>query len=237
MTKFPIISNNKLIGVFEKQWLHFLSILVFTIIFYYLSKIGEVTSGYTVFNLSIVFLYWMAYITPIVHQLYVWICWRLQLYYNIINKIFGLKVGFILYAIIFGILFVFRFISVFLLSYANHDSISGLTHVFWLVIIIISPIILYSFYSVKMYFGITRAFGLDHFDPKTHELPLVDKGIYKFVSNGMYWIALLVLFLPGLYYSSFNGLLLAGFNYCYIWVHYYSVEKPDMEKIYSKNKD
>ena len=233
MTNFPIPSTNKVRDIFEKQWINLFLIFVSIILFYYFSLLKESMSGSTVFSLSIVSLYWIAFSIPIIHQLYVWICWRLQLYYNFINSTLGLRFGFFLYAIGFGILFVSRFIFVLLLAIGNQGSLEEFKIIFWILIVVICPVILYSFYSVKEFFGIKRAFGLDHFDPETHKLPMVNKGMYKYVSNSMYWFALLILFLPGLFYASLSGLLIAGFNYSFIWVHYFTVEKPDMRKIYS----
>jgi hypothetical protein len=231
MTDFPITSDNRIKGVFEKQWIHFLSIFVFTIIFYLLTRIDGVVSGTDVFGFSAEQLYWIAFFTPIIHQIIVWFCWRIQLYYNSLNKMFG-KFGFWIYAIIFSIFFVNRLISIILLGIVNQDTLIEYKEFFWILFIILVFPVVYLGYSVKQYFGVVRAFGIDHFDPEYHKLPIVKKGIFKYTNNGMYIFGLLVLYLPGLYYASLGALLIALFNHIFIWIHYYTVEKPDMEKIY-----
>jgi len=232
LTDFPINSDNKLSGVFEKQWIHFLSIIIFTLIFYYLATFSGVIAGNEVFGLSVVQLYWIAFFTPIIHQLIVFTCWRIQLYYNGMNKIFG-KIGFWLYAVLFSLFFVFRLISIIMLAFANQNSLINFREILLISFLILSFPVIYLFYSVTKYFGLVRAFGIDHFDPEYHNLPIVKKGIFKYTNNGMYIFGLLILYLPGLYYASIGALLIAVFNHLFIWVHYYTLEKPDMEKIYN----
>ena len=47
-------------------------------------------------------------------------------------------------------------------------------------------------------------------------------------NEDQYWIL-------GLVFLSQAALLAAMFNHLYIWVHYYSTEKPDMRLIYGKD--
>ena len=42
--------------------------------------------------------------------------------------------------------------------------------------------------------------------------------------------------IPGLLAASNEALLVALFNHIYIWVHYYTTEKPDMQRIYATAK-
>jgi len=91
---------------------------------------------------------------------------------------------------------------------------------------------LYVLYSVLRYFGIARAAGLDHFDPSYHHKPLVKEGIFKYTENVMYIFGLLALWIPGLAATSAPALIAAALTHAYIWVHYYTTEKPDMNRIY-----
>jgi len=89
-------------------------------------------------------------------------------------------------------------------------------------------------YSVLKYFGIDRALGRDHFQPRIYrDMPFVKKGIFQWSSNSMYLFGFLLLWVPGLLLLSKAGLLSALFSHMYIWVHYYFTELPDMKFIYN----
>ena len=62
----------------------------------------------------------------------------------------------------------------------------------------------------------------------------VNKGIFKYTSNGMYLFGFLILWIPGLLLQSKAALIIALFNHIYIWVHYYFTEQPDIKIIYKK---
>ena len=106
----------------------------------------------------------------------------------------------------------------------------------YLMAAIITPFVIYLFYSVKKYFSFERAFGIDHFD-KNYNEPYVKRGIFRYTSNGMYIYGLMVLYLPGLLLLSKAALMVASFNHIYIWVHYYCTERPDMNFIYGKTTE
>jgi protein-S-isoprenylcysteine O-methyltransferase Ste14 len=145
--------------------------------------------------------------------------------------LFG-KSDFLVFSIIFSILFLGRPVSLILLGLSNADSLP--LPFFWRVflsLILLVPTV-YFIHSVKKYFGIKRAFGADHFDPVYRDLPLVTEGIYKYTSNSMYTIGFFSLWIIAILFASKAALLVAGFSHMYIWVHYYTVEKPDMEVIY-----
>ena len=102
--------------------------------------------------------------------------------------------------------------------------------------ILIIPAI-YLFYSVAKYFGMDRAFGIDHFRPEIiKNEPFIKQGIFKYTSNGMYLYGFLILWIPGVLLQSEAALLLALFNHIYIWVHYYFTELPDIKMIYGEEK-
>jgi len=90
----------------------------------------------------------------------------------------------------------------------------------------------YLFYSIGRFFSYNRAVGIDHFDMSYRNKPLVKQGIFKYFKNPMYIFGIAILLIPGLLYSSGAALLVAIFSQVYIWVHYYTTEKPDMKRIY-----
>ena len=176
-------------------------------------------------------LFWFAILVPVVHQAYVWITWRLELKYSLISK----KFGFRLYLIGFFALFLSRFVSLVLIGWADEGSL-GLDpeqRVFLTLGLLVPG--LYAMYSVKRYFGLSRAAGADHFESKYQSMPAVKKGIFRFTSNGMYLYAFLLFWAIATSFSSNAALIVAFFSHIYIWVHHYCTERPDMETIYGNS--
>ena len=174
----------------------------------------------------------LALLSPILHQLYVLICWRLELYYQGITTAFG-KAGFRLFKIGFAVLIISRPVTIILLAVANAFTLEMNAFLSYGISILLLIPGLYLMYSVKNYFGFDRAFGIDHFEPeKLKDVPMVRKGIFKFSANAMYVYGFFLLWVPGILAQSKAALLVAAFNHLYIWVHYYFTEKPDMKVIY-----
>jgi hypothetical protein len=90
-------------------------------------------------------------------------------------------------------------------------------------------------YSTARYFGFSRAAGADHFDPRYRDMPRVTQGIFRFTSNGMYLYAFLLFWAIATGFNSSAAVVVAAFSHAYIWVHFYSTEKPDMNFIYSSS--
>ena len=164
-------------------------------------------------------------------EVYVWLIWRIELHRRTFTSRYGVHKAFRAYAIGFTVLFVGRLISIGLLSASNQGSLAVDPRLSFLIAALITPLVLYLFYSVKKYFGVRRAFGIDHFDRNYNE-PFVKGGIFRYTSNGMYIFGLMILYLPGLLLLSPAALLAALFNHVYIWVHYYCTERPDMKVIF-----
>ncbi len=174
--------------------------------------------------------------SPIIHQIYVLVCWRLELYSQTISRLFGDK-GFVFYKVGFAILILSRPVTLTLLAISNANSLMINPNFSYLVAIILVIPSIYLFYSVKKYFGIDRAFGIDHFEPeKAKSYPLVKKGIYKYTSNGMYVYGFFMLWVIAILFRSKAALLIVAFNHIYIWVHYFYTEKPDMDYIYGQKE-
>jgi len=90
----------------------------------------------------------------------------------------------------------------------------------------------YLAYSVMHYFGLNRAFGIDHFEPSYRSKEFVSQGIFTWTPNAMYVFGFLNLWIPAFLFQSTTALALALFSHIYIWVHYFCTEKPDMRRIY-----
>lgn len=174
----------------------------------------------------------LAILSPIIHQVYVVVCWRLELFYSVISKTFGNK-GFKLFKFGFTILILLRILTIILLAISSSNTLNLNKPLAYILSGILFIPSVYLFYSVKKYFGIDRAFGIDHFEPKKFkELPFIRKGIFKYTSNGMYVFGFLILWIPGIIFLSKAALLVALFNHTYIWIHYYFTELPDIKIIY-----
>ena len=182
------------------------------------------------------FWFFAAIISPILHQIYVLILWRLELHYKSVSKFFG-KNSFKIFKIVFVILMVLRLITITILAISNAKTLNINPSVSYLIAGLISIPTIYLFYSVIKYFGMDRAFGIDHFQvEKAKTQAFVKQGIFRYTSNGMYVYGMLILWIPGLLMQSEAALLAALFNHIYIWVHYYFTELPDIDIIYKQRK-
>ena len=169
---------------------------------------------------------------PVIHQCYVLVCWRSELHYQGLSKLFGAN-GFKIYKTGFAILGFSRPVLMVLLAISGRMTL-GIAPFFSYVLsaIFLIPAI-YLFYSVKKYFGFDRALGMDHFYPEEYRLkPFVDQGIFKYTRNGMYTFGFFLACVPGFLLQSKAALAIALFSHLYIWVHYYFTERPDMKIIY-----
>ena len=219
--------------IFRYQIWHFAFVLISLVLMqnYLVNNVAEMQDAW--WGISTKTWFWVAIATPIVHQIYVWLIWRIELYQHAFTSRYGLVRSFKFYTIGFSLLFAGRLIFIIALSLSQQDSLSMNPDISYLLTAIIIPIVLFLAYSVKRYFTFERAFGIDHFD-KNFNKPFVKEGIFRFTDNGMYFYGLLVLYLPGLLLFSKAALIVALFNHVYIWVHYYCTERPDMEVIYGK---
>lgn len=221
--------------IFEKQALHYFSLIILLGGVFIISRAEGFLSGQFL-GVSTPVWFYLTIASPILHQVYVWFCWRTQLHYSLITRLFG-RNGFFYYSIIFFVLMVSRLILVIVLAISNKNSLYVNQLLLNLLAFIIAIPASYLFYSVKRYFGLKRAMGIDHFDRSYRNKPFVKEGIFRFTSNGMYVFGLLILWIPGLLYSSEAALLVALFNHIYIWVHYYCTERPDMRRIYTRHSN
>jgi hypothetical protein len=176
--------------------------------------------------------FWSTAAFPVVHQIFVWMAWRLELRSSAVSK----SIGFHGYVIIFFLLFGGRFVTLFILAWLDRGSLGLSSPQVAITTTVLMVPGIYAMYSVKRYFGMMRASGADHFDPKYRDMPLVKEGIFRFTNNGMYIYAFLVFWAIAIVFNSAATLAIAAFSHAYIWVHFYATEKPDMEFLYTKNQ-
>lgn len=216
--------------LFERQWIHALSLVVLLGLLGRVSNLQSVQTGGFGNLGSINWLYLAAGIA-VTHQVFVWLCWRLELHYSWLTRLFG-RYGFRFYATGFTILVILRVAAVLILAVINQGTLDMPSETLRALAIVALVPATYLFYSVKRYFGFRRALGLDHFDKSYRLLPTVREGIFRITPNGMYTFGFLLIWIPGLWFASTAALFAAMFNHLYIWVHYFATERPDMQRIY-----
>jgi len=218
--------------VFEKQLWHYLLLAILLAGLYIISRADGFLAGQFLGARTDTWFY-IGIAVPVVHQFYVWFCWRTQLHFSLITMLLG-RSGFTYYSIIFLILLISRLVLILFLAISSRDSFNvspilsyGLSFVFGL-------LGLYVVYSIAKYFTFRRALGIDHFDLSYRSAEFVREGTFRFTDNSMYTFGLLILWIPGLLFSSEAALVVALFSHIYVWVHYYCTEKPDMKRIYGR---
>ena len=167
---------------------------------------------------------------PLIHQAFVWICWRSELCWQSISNTIGFK-G---YVIIFFILIISR-LSAIILCFVDYGSLYKPGFLAWVLSIILFIPGVYTMYSVKKYFGFLRAAGADHFDPKYRDMPFEKRGIFKWTPNAMYVFAIGIPFGFAVATGSQSMFVVAIYTYISIWLHYFCTEKEDFKVIYEGN--
>ena len=218
--------------IFEKQGYHLLTAAALAAVIWLLAR-GMDLSG-SALGLSTGIWLVLGVLLPVIHQFYVVLLWRGELYFRWLSKSLG-EQAFTVWAVGFMTLLLTRPVTILALGIADQGS---LAIPLWLnipLIAICTLVCLYMAYSFVKYFGAKRALGIDHFQPDQYrELPFVREGIFKWSANAMYSYAFLALWLIGLVFQSRAALLGAFFNHSYIWAHYYFTELPDMRAIYGE---
>ena len=217
--------DNKLSFFFKHQIWH----IGGTIILFYIGSQYADLGGNTNTFLGISASSWfvIAMCIPLIHQTYVWICWRSELCWNSISNTFGFK-G---YVIIFFVLIVCR-LSAIVMCFVDYGSLYTPGWFAWSLAVIIFIPGAYTMYSVKKYFGFLRATGADHFDPKYRDMSFERRGIFKWTPNAMYVFAIGIPFSFAVATGSQSMFIIAVYTYISIWLHYFCTEKEDYKVIY-----
>ena len=223
-----MLIENKLNFFFKNQILH----LGGTIFLFYIGTQFVDLENNTNTFIGINALSWfiIAMSIPLIHQSYVWICWRSELCWKLISSTIGFK-G---YVIIFFILIISR-LSAIVLCFVDYGSLYVPGWFAWILAIIIFIPGAYTMYSVKKYFGFLRAAGADHFDPKYREMPFEKRGIFKWTPNAMYVFAIGIPFAFATATGSLSMFIVAIYTYISILLHYFCTEKEDSKVIYGNN--
>ena len=221
-------NNHKLHFFFKNQIWHIGGLIL---LFYIGCQIVDFENNSNVFlGISVKNWFLFSMMTPLIHQSYVWLCWRSELCWKIISRTIGFKV----YVIIFFILAILRLSSIGL-CFADYGSWFTPGWMAWMVAILIFVPFVYTIYSIKKYFGFLRATGKDHFDPSYKNIPFEKRGIFKWSSNAMYTFAVAVFFSFAISAGSKAMFVFAAYSYIGTWLHYFCTEKEDFKVIYGNN--
>lgn len=219
--------------MFQRQSIHAVSLAVLLLgILLFFHHRSSATAG-ALWGLSTTAWLWITIAVPVIHQVYVLIFWRLELYGKRISGTLG-EHGFLLYKTGFTVLILLRPVTLTILAISNAGTAAIDPPLNYILSVVLFLPAAYTFYSVRKYFGFDRAYGIDHFQPeKYRNAPLVKQGMFRYTSNSMYVFGFLILWVPGVLLRSQAALAAALFQHLYIWVHYYCTEQPDMEYIYN----
>lgn len=173
--------------------------------------------------------FWVALAVPIVHQLYVWLTWRLELTSGWTSR----ALGFGPYVVMFFLLLGGRVVALTWLAWLDRGSLETPLLLRWVMAAVLIGFGMATNYSVARYFGWKRAAGADHFFARYREMPFVRQGIFRLTPNAMYVFGFMLLWGIALAFASSAALVVAAFNHAYIWVHYLATERPDMQYLYA----
>lgn len=177
--------------------------------------------------------FWVALVSPIIHQTYIWLCWRGELYFKTVTRVFG-RPGFQIFSLGFALLIFVRFFSIVAVCLADYQSFAIPAAIRFPLAFFLHLPALYAIYSVIRYFGIRRIPGEDHFRPEEYRgKAFVRQGMYRYSSNVMYVYIGLLFVATAVLCASKAGLLITLYMYATVWTHYFCTEKPDIRYIYS----
>ena len=219
--------------IFERQWVHYLALGILLTGTAFFSRIGGVRAG-NLWGIGTPAWLWIAVGCAVLHQVYVWFCWRTELHARLLTRLLE-KRAFPVYAFGFALIGFLRTAAVLLLAISNRNTMPGSLIMLRALALLLFLPSLYLFYSVVRFFTFRRALGIDHFEKSSQSAPFVREGIFRYTPNGMYIYGFLLLWAVALWYASLAALGAALFNHIYIFVHYYATELPDMKRIYGKS--
>jgi len=201
--------ENKLSFFFKHQIWHIGGLIV---LYYVALQMVDFETDSNVFlGISAKSWFLFSMLTPLLHQGYVWLCWRSELCWKTISQTIGFKP----YAVIMIIIGILR-LSGIGLSFADYGSWFTPGWIAWSISVLIFILFIYTIYSIKKYFGFMRATGIDHFDPSYKDKPFERRGIFKWSSNAMYTFAIPVFF--GFAFSSGSKAMFIFAAYSFIGV-------------------
>ena len=215
--------------IFERQWLHLLGLVALLAAVTLAMPWAGLDDGPFRFG-SAGWWVLLAVRLAVVHQVFVWFCWRTELHAGMLSRLFGAG-GFPTYAVFFVALGGARFAAALTVAWVDRGSLAPESLALKGAALLMLLPVAYMFWSIRRFFGVRRALGADHFDAAYRTMPLVREGIFRWTPNAIYTFGPFVLWAAALWWSSRAALVTAAFNHLYIWVHWFATEKPDLRRI------
>lgn len=216
--------------ILERQGLHLLGFVLIGAILYWATQQFPSRLN-TLWGLSAGEWIAVSWILVGLSQAWVAFFWRLELHGNRISARLG-KNGFRLHVVGYVVLFAARFLTFVPIALATAFTTKIPLWVNVPLLVISTPLILWSLHGGVVYFGLERLAGIDHFDPAYRGGDLEVRGIYALLPNAAYSVGLLFFFHPGLVLHSPLALIVAAAQFAMVWVHYFCTEQPDLRHIY-----
>jgi len=224
------VGVSKIRPIFEGQLGHLIVTVLLLLGMYGAGRLGWYDEG-SFLGLRASVWVWIAVAEAVAHQVYVWLCWRVELHTGFLTSVLGPS-AFRIYASGFTILILARPLLVTAVAVSNRGTVPIPPWAGYLLATVLVVPVLYLVHSIRRYFGFARALGIDHFDESYRTAPLVRDGIFRFTPNAMYVAGFFLVWIPGIALGSEAALTVALFSHLYIWVHYFFTERPDMKRIY-----
>ncbi len=169
----------------------------------------------------------------VLHQLVVWLAFRAQLGWGLLHRWWGDRAMGV-WSLIFLPLLIARPVLTLICGLSDLGSLQMPDTLALVLGVILLVPAAYTLWSVRRWFGIDRAMGADHFEPRYRAMPLVRRGAFRWSENAMYTFGFLALWSIALFTRSHVALVLALFQHAAIWAHYRGTEQPDMDLIYGR---
>lgn len=174
---------------------------------------------------------WILMANILVHQFSVWLVWRAQLCFGLFSRLFK-KADLVVWGMVFLPLLAARPLLSLFIGLSDFGTLPGPRLLHLTLGILLLLLAAAAGHSVIKHFGVVRAMGADHFRVEYRSMPMVHRGMYRITNNVMYSYIFLLFWAIGFLTSSSVALIAGLFQHALIWVHYYTVEKPDMEVLY-----
>ena len=141
----PPVYYGNMKKIFEYQIWHLISLIAIVVTIYLcLTNRSEILSG-SLWGIATESWFWLAVTVPVVHQVYVWLIWRLELYQSTFTERYGLERAFKYYAAGFSILFVSRLFTIIILAYSNKDTLHINPMLTYALVLLITPLVIFLF--------------------------------------------------------------------------------------------
>jgi len=221
--------------MFRKQQYHAASLVLLLLLMGGALWMPGMTAG-RYLGVDTVTWYSITVVLVVLHHLYVWFCWRAELHHQTLSELFG-SAGFTVYAT--GALFFLlaRPILVVVVGVANRNSLWIPDLVCRVLTVVLALLSGGAIYATLQRMSFQQVLGADHFHEQIPERGLTRDGIFRYVSNPLFTLGMLGLWIPGVIFRSKAALVLALFQHVYVWVHYVTIECPDIQVLYPNQRD